>query len=95
MVGRSLSLPIRGIICKDCQLEYDAIERGEKTFKGRYVHGLGQDRIKLPIEGWRGVKDGKMMLEGEEPVAVDELFKKLQNEVLTNAWGRLWAGEAF
>ena len=84
-----------GIICEDCQAEYDAIERGEKTFKGRYFHGLGQDRIKLPIEGWRGVKDGKMMLEGEEPVAVNDFFKKLQNEVLPNAWERLWAGEAF
>lgn len=84
-----------GIICEDCQAEYDAIERGEKNFKGRYFYGLGQDRIKLPIEGWRGVKDGKIMLEGEEPVAVDDFFKKLQNEVLPNAWERLWAGEAF
>ncbi|KAH6991857.1 hypothetical protein EDB82DRAFT_459229 [Fusarium venenatum] len=96
--GRSAYLYVTfesGLICEECQNEYDAIELGEKSFKGRYFYGVGLDKIKLPIEGWRGVKDGMIMLEGEESVAVDDFFKKLQNEVLPNAWERLWAGEAF
>ncbi|KAF4345314.1 hypothetical protein FBEOM_718 [Fusarium beomiforme] len=84
-----------GLICEECQAEYDAIARGEKTLKGRYFHGIGQDKLKLPIEGWRGVKNGVMRIDGMEDVAWDVFLKKLENEVCKNAWDRIWAGDAF
>ncbi|KLO89182.1 uncharacterized protein LW93_12603 [Fusarium fujikuroi] len=96
--GRSAYLYITfasGMICEECQAEYDAIERGEKKFKGRYFYGLGQDKLKLPVEGWRGVKNGVMRIEGQEDVAVDDFFKKLETEVVKNAWDRIWAGDGF
>ncbi|VZI19869.1 unnamed protein product, partial [Fusarium fujikuroi] len=96
--GRSAYLYITfasGMICEECQAEYDAIERGEKKFKGRYFYGLGQDKLKLPVEGWRGVKNGVMRIEGQEDVAVDDFFKKLETEVVRNAWDRIWAGDGF
>ncbi|KAM6506585.1 hypothetical protein FSOLCH5_013559 [Fusarium solani] len=83
-----------GMICEECQAEYEAIQRGEGTFKGRYFYGIGHDHLKLPVEGWRGVRDGVLTLEGEEPIAVDDFVKKLQTEVCEDAWGRLWAGGA-
>ncbi|KAF4992395.1 hypothetical protein FGRMN_7207 [Fusarium graminum] len=84
-----------GLICENCQAEYDTIERGERTFKGRYFWGLGQDKLKLPIEGWKGVKNGILRVDGEEPVSVKSFLDKLQNEVCKDAWDRLWAGDAF
>lgn len=96
--GRSAYLYITfasGMICEECQAEYDAIERGEKKFKGRYFYGLGQDKLKLPVEGWQGVKNGVMRIEGQEEVAVDDFFKKLETEVVKNAWDRIWAGDGF
>ncbi|KAF9768835.1 hypothetical protein IL306_013811 [Fusarium sp. DS 682] len=84
-----------GLICEDCQAEYDAIQRGEKELKGRYFYGLGQDKLKLPIEGWHGVKNGIMRIDGMEDVAWDVFLRKLENEVCKNAWDRLWAGDAF
>ncbi|KAI1053110.1 hypothetical protein LB506_010052 [Fusarium annulatum] len=96
--GRSAYLYITfasGMICEECQAEYDAIERGEKKFKGRYFYGLGQDKLKLPVEGWRGVKNGVMRIEGQEDVAVDDFFKKLETDVVKNAWDRIWAGDGF
>ncbi|KAL7815852.1 hypothetical protein V8C26DRAFT_107768 [Trichoderma gracile] len=48
--------------------------------------------IKLPVEGWQGIKDGVMRLEGEEPVKFDDFLKRLQNEVCRDAWDRYWAG---
>ncbi|KAF5975526.1 hypothetical protein FBULB1_7306 [Fusarium bulbicola] len=96
--GRSAYLYITfasGMICEECQAEYDAIERGEKKFKGRYFYGLGQDKLKLPVEGWRGVKNGIVRIEGQEDVAVDDFFKKVENEVVRNAWDRIWAGDGF
>lgn len=79
-----------GIICEECQAEYETIQRGEGTFKGRYFYGIGHDHLKLPVEGWRGVRDGVLMLEGEEPITVTDFIKKLQTEVCEDAWGRLW-----
>ncbi|RBR05593.1 hypothetical protein FVER53590_03304 [Fusarium verticillioides] len=84
-----------GLICEECQAEYDAIERGEKKFKGRYFHGLGQDKLKLPVEGWRGVKKGVMRIEGQEDIAVGDFFEKLETEVVKSAWDKIWAGGAF
>ncbi|KAL2676439.1 hypothetical protein Neosp_010197 [[Neocosmospora] mangrovei] len=81
-----------GMICEECQAEYDTIQRGEGTFKGRYFYGIGHDHLKLPVEGWRGVRDGVLTLEGEEPITVTDFIKKLQTEVCEDAWGRLWEG---
>jgi tetratricopeptide (TPR) repeat protein len=86
---------VSGMICEECQAEYDAIQRGEKTFKGRYFWGIGHDKLKLPIEGWKGVKDGVLRIEGEEPIAVEAFLEKLQTEICRDAWERLWAGDAF
>lgn len=84
-----------GMICEECQAEYDAIQRGEKSFRGRYFWGIGHDKLKLPVEGWKGVKDGVLRIEGEEPIAVDAFFEKLRTEVCRDVWERLWAGDAF
>ncbi|KAI8239766.1 hypothetical protein K4K57_001185 [Colletotrichum sp. SAR 10_99] len=73
--------------------ECDAMKRGEGTGKARYFHGIGHDYVKLPVEGWRGVKNGMLRLDGEEPVLFNDFLKKLQTEVIENAWDRLWSGE--
>ncbi|KAF4480013.1 hypothetical protein CGGC5_v012977 [Colletotrichum fructicola Nara gc5] len=65
-----------------------------ETGKVRYFHGIGHDHVKLPVEGWRGVKNGLLRLDGEEPVPFGSFLKKLQTEVIENAWDRLWSGEA-
>ncbi|KAL7768437.1 hypothetical protein ACKLNR_002738 [Fusarium oxysporum f. sp. zingiberi] len=84
-----------GMICEECQAECDAVQRGEKPFKGRYFYGVGQGKLKLPVEGWRGVKNGVVRIEGEEDVKMDDFLKRLETEVCKDAWERLWAGDAF
>ncbi|KAI8198200.1 hypothetical protein KHU50_008900 [Colletotrichum sp. SAR 10_65] len=81
-------------LTKSQEDEYEAMKRGERTGKVRYFHGIGHDHVKLPVEGWRGVKNGLLRLDGEEPVPFGSFLKKLQTEVIENAWDRLWAGEA-
>ncbi|KAJ9412530.1 hypothetical protein FOXG_14883 [Fusarium oxysporum f. sp. lycopersici 4287] len=83
------------MICDECQAEYDAIQRGEKKFKGRYFYGIGQDKLKLPVEGWRGVKNGILRVDGLERMSMGEFLKMLEREVCKGAWERLWAGDAF
>lgn len=82
-------------VCDKCQEEYEAIQRGEGTYHGRYFYGIGHEYLKLPIEGWRGVRNGMLTLEGEEPVSMDDFLGKLRDEVCKDAWERLWAGDAY
>jgi tetratricopeptide (TPR) repeat protein len=82
-----------GLICEECQAAYEAVRRGERKLKGRYFYGIEHTYFKLPIEGWRGVRDGMLMIEGEEPVAMDDFLEKIRTEVCQEAWDRLWAGD--
>jgi hypothetical protein len=33
------------------------------------------------------------MIEGEEPIAMDDFLEKILTEVCQEAWDRLWAGD--
>ncbi|KAH6665285.1 hypothetical protein F5X68DRAFT_250052 [Plectosphaerella plurivora] len=80
-----------GMICEECQAEYELIQRGEVVRKRRHFQGITHDRLKLPVEGWKGVTDGVLYVEGDEPIKVDDLFKNVQEEC-ARGFERLWAG---
>ncbi|KAF4963238.1 hypothetical protein FSARC_8736 [Fusarium sarcochroum] len=61
--------------------------------KGLYFYGIEYTTFKLPIEGWRVVRDGMLTLEGEEPVAMDKFLEKARTEVYQEARDRLGAGD--
>ncbi|KAM0551741.1 hypothetical protein ACHAPJ_008308 [Fusarium lateritium] len=86
-----------GLICEECQDSYahEAVRRGERKLQGRHFHGIEHTYFKLPIEGWRGVRDGMLTIEGEEPVSMkmDKFLEKVRTEVCQEAWDRLWAGD--
>jgi tetratricopeptide (TPR) repeat protein len=82
---------VTGMICEDCQREYDLLEQGKGTVKRRYFHGITHDRFKLPIEGWKGVTDGVLHVEGDEPIKVDDFFQLVKEEC-ARGFDRLWAG---
>jgi hypothetical protein len=46
----------------------------------------------MPIEGWHGVKDGKVMMEGEEPLEFKELLRQIRDELCKRAWDEFWQG---
>lgn len=79
------------IICDIC---YEARHNPDVTASTRIMRycDKGHSSIKLPVEGWRGVKDGKLRIEGEEDVDVEEFMRKLQDEVCKDAWDRFWGG---
>lgn len=79
-------------LCETCYENRQADNRGERPIKGRQYCGRGHTYIKGPIEGWRGVKDGKVMLEGEEPVEFKELLRHLRDELCKEAWESFWSG---
>ncbi|KAL6864636.1 hypothetical protein J3F83DRAFT_742527 [Trichoderma novae-zelandiae] len=77
-----------------CEICYNARHNPEKVGSPPVMHFCDKrhNYIMLPVEGWQGIKDGVMRLEGEEPVKFDDFMKHLQNEVCRDAWDRYWAG---
>ncbi|PNP46550.1 hypothetical protein TGAMA5MH_02008 [Trichoderma gamsii] len=79
------------LICEVC---YNARHHPEKVGSPKVMHfcDKGHNYIKLPVEGWRGIKDGMLRLDGEEPVKFDDFLSHLQKDVVKDAWDRFWVG---
>jgi tetratricopeptide (TPR) repeat protein len=77
------------LLCEPCHAISQAGTSQPRTT--RYFCGQHHDYVKLPIEGWRGVRDGKFMLAGEEPVSVDDFYDGLKKKV-EEAWNEFWSG---
>ncbi|KAF7563389.1 hypothetical protein G7046_g719 [Stylonectria norvegica] len=81
-----------GFLCESCYEKRQADNRGEEPLKVRQYCGRDHEYIKGPIEGWQGVKDGKVMLEGEDPVEFEELLRQIKEELCKAAWESFWEG---
>ena len=81
-----------GFLCEPCYEARQADNRGEVPLKGRQYCGRNHEYLKGPIEGWRGVKDGKLMIEGEEPVDFEEFLRQIKDELVKEAWETFWEG---
>ncbi|KAH8800920.1 hypothetical protein F5884DRAFT_890807 [Xylogone sp. PMI_703] len=79
------------LICEEC---YKARNSPEEACLPKIMHfcDKGHRYIKLPVEGWGGVKDRKLRLEGDRPIDFSEFVKYLQDEVCKRAWDRFWYG---
>ncbi|KAF5003633.1 hypothetical protein FDECE_9839 [Fusarium decemcellulare] len=80
-----------GFLCEECHGKREASNKGE-MLNTRQFCGKNHEYLKLPIEGWHGVKDGKVMLEGEEPVEFQELLRQVRDELCKEAWESFWSG---
>lgn len=77
-----------------CEICYNARHHPEKVGSPNIMHfcDKGHNYIRLPVEGWRGIKDGMLRLDGEEPVKFDNFLNHLQKNICKDAWDRFWAG---
>lgn len=80
-----------GFLCEECFEKRQAANKGE-PLDCRHFCGQDHEYIKAPIEGWKGVKDGKVMIEGEEPVEFQELLRQIRDELCKEAWDSFWYG---
>lgn len=80
-------------VCQPCYEKRMAADKGDQTaMPGRKFCGEGHDLTKCPIEGWRGVKDGKIRMEGEEDVEFGQYLGKVREEIVKKAWESFWIG---
>lgn len=80
------------LLCEPCYEARMADNRGETPLKGRKYCGRNHEYVKAPMEGWKGITDGKIMV-GEEEVAVNELLDRVKGELCKKAWQSFWVGE--
>ncbi|KXJ86264.1 hypothetical protein Micbo1qcDRAFT_153102 [Microdochium bolleyi] len=81
-------------LCGDCYSEKMRREReGAAGLEARVCHE-GHRHVKAPVEGWGGVKDGVIRIDGKE-VAFDAWLKELQEVKWPKAWSDFWAKEPF
>ena len=76
------------LICEICYAEMMSKDTKWKF----YTCGKSHSFVKLPIEGWRGIKDGMVRIDGREPIAFTEMLSTLQNDVCKQAWEVFWSG---
>ena len=71
-------------ICEKCYLEKIARESGEMEPDWRVICPKGHRHVKAPVEGWRGIKGGRMRIGAEEV-----LFKTWLAQ-LEVKWAKYW-----
>ncbi|KAI1626267.1 hypothetical protein EDD37DRAFT_607841 [Exophiala viscosa] len=90
-------------LCKDCydrRQEYNrGIERdggrqrqqynrGIQCGGGREYCGFNHKYVLGPVEGWKGIKEGILRIEGEEPIKFRDWLEDLKNNKSEKAWDR-------
>jgi hypothetical protein len=68
------------------------------TGKNSHWHdycGPDHTYIKGPIEGWKGVKNGIIKIENEDPIPFKDWLQGLKDERWPAAWERFWKNEIY
>lgn len=81
-----------GFLCQECY-ENRVADGGPKTLiSGTLVNcDKSHEFLKMPIEGWKCFKDGKVIMDGEEPLELKELLQQVR-ELCNGAWDEIWQG---
>ncbi len=87
------------IICTDvkiCQNCYDRLQRynhtGDWDLWTTYC-GKQHKYIKGPIKGWRGVRNGMLIIEGQESISFQGWLEELKKNKWKQAWKAFWMRE--
>ncbi|KAI3391897.1 hypothetical protein diail_6637 [Diaporthe ilicicola] len=78
-------------ICEECFDKRAARHRGELEADWRVICPQGHRHVRAPVEGWRGVKDGKLRIGGDE-VPLKEWLRGVEDQWKAY-WERYWMDE--
>lgn len=80
-------------LCEACYVKRQAYNSGTKSEVGSTYCGPNHRYAKGPLEGWRGIKDGVMRIDGEEPIKFTDWLKDLKEKKWEAAWETFWRAE--
>ncbi|KAK2760824.1 hypothetical protein FQN54_002062 [Arachnomyces sp. PD_36] len=65
--------------------------RGE-LLGGQKVCGRSHQIVKAPVRGWKGIKDGKLRIDGLEDIDFRDYLYRVRDELCEKAWESFWLG---
>jgi tetratricopeptide (TPR) repeat protein len=80
------------ILCQPCYDARQADNAGVKPIEGRKFCGKDHKYIKTPMPGWKGIRNGKITIDGEDPEDFGELLVRFRDEILKETWSAFWEG---
>jgi hypothetical protein len=80
-------------LCEECYQKRLAYNTGVKREPGLLYCGINHKYVKGPIEGWKGVQNGLIVIEGEKPITFREWLDDLKETKWKKAWELFWLGE--
>ncbi|PPJ58132.1 hypothetical protein CBER1_02605 [Cercospora berteroae] len=89
------------MVCRVITLCGDCFEKRQKynedpskcPVKGSYFCGRDHAYVEGPVDGWHGITNGVMNIDGEEPVEFGVWLEGLRNDKWVKAWERFWLEE--
>lgn len=78
-------------LCDEC---HNIVRTQKEEDLGRRYCSPKHEFVQLPVKGWKGVKDGKVLLEGYDGSGLmfDDLISKVENDLCKKAWDIFWQG---
>ncbi|RGP64446.1 vegetative incompatibility het-e-1 [Fusarium longipes] len=88
----------RCVICTDC--DWCEACYSKRTGNGNILDGerwrtycgASHEFVRAPVKGWMGIKDGKIVIQGEEPVKFQDWLGLLEKSKWPKAWEEFWKG---
>ena len=78
-------------LCPSCRDKRIAQNNGAPNDSWRTFCDFDHEYIKGPVEGWKGIKDGVLII-GEEKLPFQEWLRALKEERWVKAWEDYWRG---
>lgn len=79
------------ILCESCYEKRMRYNDGVTIPPGDNFCGKNHKYLRS-IDGWKGVKNGMVLIDGEEPFAFKDWLKELKEKKWPEAWERFWMG---
>ncbi|KAF2215757.1 hypothetical protein CERZMDRAFT_35005, partial [Cercospora zeae-maydis SCOH1-5] len=89
------------VVCRATNLCEECFEKRQKynedtsscPVKGPYFCGRDHAYVEGPVDGWRGVTNGVMSVDGQESIDFKVWLEALRNDKWVQAWERFWLAE--
>lgn len=79
------------LLCEACFEKRMGYNAGGPIPPGEHFCGKNH-RYSGPVDGWKGIKNGMILIEGEEPFAFKDWLKELKEKKWQQAWENFWMG---
>lgn len=77
------------MLCETCYEKRMSYDKGAEIPPGESFCGTNH-KFLLPVDGWKGIKNGMVIIEGREPFAFKDWLIELKKEKWPRAWENFW-----